>query len=128
MTGRIKLYPHNNYVIQITMWDTEVLCNSSKWEKCQWLFQLESQHSSPTKLEGQMFRYARDNLAKVSIYIKDPYVSKYITEEKITEIAFVGTVGGILGLFMGFSFISAVEICYICLFFKCFKNYYFVKK
>ena len=75
-----------------------------------------------------MFRYARDNLAKVSIYIKDPYVSKYITEEKITEIAFVGTVGGILGLFMGFSFISAVEICYICLFFKCFKNYYFVKK
>jgi hypothetical protein len=29
-------------------------------------------------------------LAKVNIYIKDPYVAKYITEEKITEIAFVG--------------------------------------
>jgi hypothetical protein len=50
---------------------------------------------------------------KVSIYIKDPYVSKYITEEKITEIAFVGTIGGVLGLFLGFSFISAVEIFYI---------------
>ncbi len=57
-----------------------------------------------------MFRYARDNLVKVSIYIKDPYVSKYITEEKITEIAFVGTIRGVLGLFLGFSFISAVEI------------------
>jgi hypothetical protein len=49
----------------------------------------------------------------VTIYIKDPYVSKYVTEEKITEIAFVGTVGGVLGLFMGFSFISAVEIIYV---------------
>jgi hypothetical protein len=52
-------------------------------------------------------------LAKVNIYIKEPYVAKYITEEKITEIAFVGTVGGILGLFLGFSFISAMEITYI---------------
>ena len=49
----------------------------------------------------------------MTIYIKDPYVSKYVTEEKITEIAFVGTVGGVLGLFMGFSFISAVEIIYV---------------
>jgi hypothetical protein len=36
-----------------------------------------------------------------------------VTEEKITEIAFVGTVGGILGLFLGFSFISSVEIIYV---------------
>jgi hypothetical protein len=36
-----------------------------------------------------------------------------VTEEKITEIAFVGSVGGVLGLFMGFSFISAIEIIYV---------------
>jgi hypothetical protein len=65
------------------------------------------------KLQKEVFNYARQNLAKVTIYIKDPYVSKYVTEEKITEIAFVGTVGGVLGLFMGFSFISAVEIIYV---------------
>ena len=46
----------------------------------------------------------RKNLIKANIYIKDPYVSKYVTEEKITEISFVGGVGGILGLFLGFSF------------------------
>ena len=57
--------------------------------------------------------YARKNLIKANIYIKDPYVSKYVTEEKITEISFVGGVGGILGLFLGFSFISAVEIFYV---------------
>ncbi len=60
-----------------------------------------------------MYKYAHQNLAKISIYIKDPYVSKHVTEEKITEIAFVGTIGGVLGLFMGFSFISAVEILYV---------------
>jgi ABC-type lipoprotein release transport system permease subunit len=36
-----------------------------------------------------------------------------VTEEKITEIAFVGSIGGVLGLFLGFSFISAVEIIFI---------------
>ncbi len=33
-----------------------------------------------------------------------------LAEEKITEISFFGGIGGILGLFLGFSFISAVEI------------------
>jgi hypothetical protein len=52
---------------------------------------------------------------KVSVFIKDPYVSKYATEEKMTEIAFVGTFGGVLGLFLGFSFISAFEVAfYLC--------------
>ncbi len=41
-------------------------------------------------LQSEIYRYAKNNLAKVNIYIKDPYVAKYVTEEKITEIAFVG--------------------------------------
>jgi hypothetical protein len=32
---------------------------------------------------------------------QEPYAAKFVTEEKITEIAFVGMVGGILGLFLG---------------------------
>ena len=43
-----------------------------------------------TSLQKEIYRYAKTNLAKVNIYIKDPYVAKYVTEEKITEIAFVG--------------------------------------
>jgi hypothetical protein len=36
------------------------------------------------------------------MYIKDPYVSLYVTEEKFTEMSFVGSIGGVLGLFLGF--------------------------
>ena len=59
-----------------------------------------------------VFRYAKLNMAKVNVYVRDPYVRKYLTEEKITEIRFVGTVGGLLGLFLGFSFVSFVEVLY----------------
>ena len=64
----------------------------------------------------QIFDYARKNLAKIEIFIKDPYVSMFVTEEKITEMAFVGSIGGVLGLFLGFSFISSVEVVFlVCL-------------
>ena len=58
----------------------------------------------------QVYLYSRDNLIKLQMYIKDPYVTRYMTQEKITQISFVGTIGGSLGLFLGFSFISVVEI------------------
>ena len=61
----------------------------------------------------QAFEYARNNLAKVQIFMKDPYISLYLTEEKFTEMAFAGSIGGVLGLFLGFSFISSVEIVFL---------------
>ncbi len=64
-------------------------------------------------LQREVYEYARGNIAKLSIFLREPYVSRYIREEKITQITFVGTVGGIFGLFSGFSFISAVEIVYL---------------
>jgi hypothetical protein len=57
--------------------------------------------------------YARDNMAVINMFIRKPYVKKFLTEEKITEISFVGTVGGLLGLFTGFSFVSAIEFIYL---------------
>ena len=45
--------------------------------------------------------------------MKDPFVEEIIREEKITLIQFIGSVGGLLGLFMGLSFISLVEIFYM---------------
>lgn len=65
-------------------------------------------------LQAKVSRYARENMALVNIYIREPYAAGYVTEEKITEIAFVGNVGGLLGLFLGFSFVSIVEIVYLC--------------
>jgi len=72
-------------------------------------------------LQRKIFKYTRKNIAKVSLYIKEPYVSKYVTEEKISEITMAGTIGGILGLFMGSSFLSVVEI-FDFIFFKLIAN------
>ena len=80
---------------------------------CNSLFPQLSSQIMTAQQQQEVFDYAKINLIKLSIYIKDPYISKYVTEEKITEIAFVGTVGGIIGLFLGFSFISAAEVIYM---------------
>ena len=61
-------------------------------------------------LVEQVYLYGRDNLIKLQMYIKDPYVTRFLRQEKITQMSFVGTIGGSLGLFLGFSFISAIDI------------------
>ncbi len=52
----------------------------------------------------------------LDLYLRDPYVKLYTRREKITVISFVGNVGGLLGLFLGFSVISVVEVFYMWLF------------
>ena len=66
-----------------------------------------------TELKKSIVNYAKENIAKVNIFFKDPFVKRYIREEKITENTFIGTIGGLLGLFLGFSFISGAEIVYL---------------
>jgi hypothetical protein len=65
------------------------------------------------ELKKSIVNYAKENIAKVNIFFKDPFVKRYIREEKITENTFIGTIGGLLGLFLGFSFISGAEIVYL---------------
>jgi hypothetical protein len=76
-------------------------------------FSFQDNHNHGIELVAEIVNYARDNIAKVTIFLKDPYVERYIREEKITEITFVGTIGGLMGLFFGFSFISVVEIGFL---------------
>ena len=64
-------------------------------------------------MEKLVVRYTKENIAKVNIFLKDPFVQKMVREEKISPITFVGTVGGLLGLFLGFSFMSCLEIVYM---------------
>eukprot|EP00094_Tigriopus_californicus_P006437 TCALIF_06199-PA protein Name:"Protein of unknown function" AED:0.31 eAED:0.34 QI:0/0/0/0.33/1/1/3/0/625 len=56
------------------------------------------------------FRYARDNLALVHIYIKQPVVTKIVRDQRIPVIWFVANCGGILGLCMGFSIVTVFEV------------------
>ena len=67
-------------------------------------------------LRRMVAAYARDIMAVLNVYIREPYVRKYETEVKYGGIAFIGNMGGLLGLFTGFSFISAFELVYLFLF------------
>ena len=42
------------------------------------------------------YRYARENLALVNVYIKDPAVTQIKRDQKVPLIWFVASVGGIL--------------------------------
>ena len=63
-------------------------------------------------LEEKIFEYAKQNLAVVNVYIKDPVVTRILRDQKIPIIAFVANTGGLLGLCMGFSLVSLFEIVY----------------
>ena len=46
------------------------------------------------RLEEDIFQYAKQNLAVVNVYIKDPVVTRILRDEKIPVIAFVANTGG----------------------------------
>lgn len=62
------------------------------------------------ELVSVLFRYARENLALVNIYIKDPAVTQIKRDQRVPTIWFVANVGGILGLTMGCSLVTVFEI------------------
>ena len=63
-------------------------------------------------LLSALFKYARENLAIVNIYIKPPVVTRIIKDENIPVIQFVANCGGILGLCMGCSLVTGFEVLY----------------
>ena len=62
--------------------------------------------------EDEIFNYAKDNIAYITLFIHEAFAEKILISEKISSISFMSDVGGLLGLFMGFSFVSAVEVLY----------------
>ena len=74
-------------------------------------------------IESEIYNYAKSNMAIINIFIKEPYSKRFRKTEKMSRIAYIASSGGLLGLCMGFSFVSLAEIlyhCFICvsLFFK----------
>ena len=57
-------------------------------------------------------KYSKDNLVAINIFFPNPFVNRMIRDVKITMNDFIGNVGGLLGLCMGFSVISLAEIVY----------------
>ena len=67
-------------------------------------------------VEDAILTYARENLVMFNIFIKDPYAKRFQKDEKITKTSYIANSGGLLGLCMGFSLISAAEILFHCFF------------
>uniref|UniRef100_A0A182WSG5 Pickpocket n=1 Tax=Anopheles quadriannulatus TaxID=34691 RepID=A0A182WSG5_ANOQN len=56
--------------------------------------------------------YAKENLALVYIFVKDTYYRSFTKGELVGFTDFLSNVGGLLGLFLGFSIISLIEVIY----------------
>ena len=78
-------------------------------------------------LTEKLYKYARENLAIVNIYIKEPVVTKILRDQRIPVIWFVANCGGILGLCMGFSIVTVFEVlhCLVKALFASVSNWYF---
>ena len=71
------------------------------------------------KFEENMFRYMKENIALLNIYLKQPYC-EWILQDRLMKISqFISNMGGILGLALGASLISMLEViwyCFLCAF------------
>ena len=47
-------------------------------------------------------------------FLQEPYTKRFRKTEKMSRTAYIASSGGLLGLCMGFSFVSLAEIAYHC--------------
>ena len=87
----------------------EDFCPSNKWNKDK---AFGNNKKKAGDFEDDVFKYAQNNIVTLSMFIRTPFAEKIVTAEKISQISLMSDIGGLLGLFMGFSFVSAVEIIY----------------
>ena len=87
----------------------EDFCPSNKWIKDR---AFGDDDTRADDFEEEVFKYAQNNIVTLTVFIGTPFAEKIVTSEKISQISFMSDVGGLLGLFMGFSFVSAMEILF----------------
>ena len=63
-------------------------------------------------IEENILHYSRKNLVIFHVLIKDPYAKRFQRDEKIAITSFIANMGGLLGLWLGFSWISGAEILF----------------
>ena len=57
--------------------------------------------------------YEKD-IALVTFFFESPTVFEYLKEPRMTLLQFISQMGGLLGLCIGLSFVSVIEILYWC--------------
>ena len=64
------------------------------------------------KVVDAAITYAKENLAVVRVFLRDPYHESIIRDRRTSRLSFFGSVGGWFGLCCGLSIISAIEMLY----------------
>ena len=64
------------------------------------------------KIVDFLLKYAKENIAIVKLFVRDPYYTSIKRDVEMTLSSFLGNAGGLVGLFMGFSLISLIEGLY----------------
>ena len=68
------------------------------------------------RMNNFVHKYAKDNIAVIELFVKDPYYTNTKRDVAITLTTFIGNAGGLMGLCLGLSFITLFEVVYHCLF------------
>ena len=66
------------------------------------------------KLVDFIYKYTSNNIAILKVFFRDPYYTLINKDQQMTLISFIANTGGLLGLFMGLSFVSLFEMLYHC--------------
>ena len=59
-----------------------------------------------------MYNAFVEDIAVINFYFDQSSVPQFTRQESMTDVGFISQLGGLLGLFTGFSFISFFEIIY----------------
>ena len=79
-------------------------------------------HIKESKIPTAVFRYKvkdkptynafEEDIAIVNFYFEKDSILQYTRQESMTTVGYISQLGGILGLFIGFSFVSGIELIY----------------
>ena len=81
-------------------------------QMCQKEFPETDDVKNNKKIVDFIHEYSEANIAVVKLFIRDPYYTNIKRDRAMTFVNFLGNAGGLVGLCMGFSLISAIEWVY----------------
>lgn len=73
-------------------------------------------NKNDTDFVNAVQEYSKENLAQIKVMFRANYVQSIKRDLEMTFTGFVANTGGLLGLCMGFSFVSFFELIYHCIF------------
>ena len=86
------------------------------------MFSNNRYHIKESKISNAVFKYKvkdkptynafEEDIAIVNFFFDKPSILQFTKQESMTIVDYISQLGGLLGLFIGFSFISAFEIIY----------------